>query len=56
LRDGINYESANVTPNRPQRDEISSEIVTLIEQFNYLDLELYDFANCLFTASLQELK
>jgi Sulfotransferase family len=54
--DKINYESANVTPNRPQRDEISPEIVSLIEKLNYLDMELYDFANSLFTKSLQELK
>ncbi|MGF1539105.1 MAG: sulfotransferase family 2 domain-containing protein [Pleurocapsa sp.] len=50
----IDYESANVTPNRPQRNEISPEIITLIEKLNYLDMELYDFANLLFTKSLQD--
>jgi hypothetical protein len=39
------YRSMNVTQNRPQRADISQQIIQLIEEKNSFDMELYEFAD-----------
>ncbi len=46
------YLRERVTRNRPKRDEIPPEDIALIETYNRMDLELYDFACDLFEEQL----
>ncbi|MFE4036270.1 hypothetical protein [Priestia sp. YIM B13489] len=40
----LNYEIANVTPNRPNKKQLPSKIIDAIKEKNELDIKLYTYA------------
>jgi hypothetical protein len=48
----LHYVKLNVTPGRPSRSRVSAALPRLIERYNALDVELYEYARGLFTAQL----
>ena len=48
----LNYVTLNVTPGRPARSSLPADLRRLIEQYNALDAELYQYAKALFTEQL----
>ncbi|MBM7691248.1 hypothetical protein JOC77_000653 [Peribacillus deserti] len=51
----ILYRKENITMNRPSRDEIPTDVINLIKQYNSLDIELYEFAKKLYQEKLHSL-
>lgn len=49
------YVSHNMTPNRPRKDQISSDVINLILCKNQLDFQLYEFAKELFEERIRSL-
>lgn len=47
------YQKHNVTPNRPEQEELSPQVLQEIRALNHLDIELYQFAEQLFDQKLQ---
>jgi len=43
------------TPNKPSLNEISKETLQIIEKYNELDIELYEFAKRMFAKAISEL-
>ncbi len=50
------FENYNVTPNRPDLEEIPDEIINIIKSKNEIDMDLYQFANQLLDEQLQSIK
>ena len=48
------YVSANVTSNRPKRDQIAAGELTIIQDNNYVDQSLYDLAREIFEKRIAE--
>ena len=48
------YVRQNVTDNRPRRDQFSPDIIEAIKAANWVDMELYAFAEELFQTALRE--
>ena len=48
------YVKQNVTRNRPSRDDVSFEDLRLVEKYNELDVELYEYAKANFEARLNQ--
>lgn len=51
----IHYKKRNVTKDRPSKEELSSTVINLIEKYNEMDLEVYEFAKQLLQQKLQSL-
>lgn len=49
------YVSHNITPHRPRKDQIPSEVIELILHKNQLDCQLYEFAKELFEERIASL-
>lgn len=50
----IYYVKRNVTVGRPSKKEISPQTLRTVEEYNALDMELYEFANRMFEEKLRE--
>ncbi|EKD96909.1 MAG: hypothetical protein ACD_23C01190G0004 [uncultured bacterium] len=50
-----NYPSINVAKWKPEQNEIPARTLRLIEKFNALDMELYDYATRLFAEKVEEI-
>ena len=50
------YVKENVTRNRPPREEISDDILAVMEKYNKLDIELYRYAQNIFEEQIGEKK
>ncbi|WP_445487020.1 sulfotransferase family 2 domain-containing protein [Niallia sp. 03133] len=51
----VNYTKKNITKNRPLKEEISSDLINLIKEYNALDIELYYFAKQLLEEKINNL-
>jgi hypothetical protein len=49
------YKRLNVTKNRPQRQNLSSNFISAVQQANLLDISLYEYAQTLFDAQIQQM-
>lgn len=50
------YEKVNVTPNRPKRADLTPDEIKAIEEFNGLDIELYQYGVQLFRDKLKQFR
>ncbi|MEH7380573.1 sulfotransferase family 2 domain-containing protein [Bacillus sp. JJ1533] len=51
----ISYERQNVTKNRPLKDQLSKDVLKIIEDNNKLDIELYQYAKGLLQKKIRAL-
>lgn len=50
----ISYTQKNTTRNRPHKEDIPKETISLIEKYNELDIELFDYARKLFEGLIEQ--
>ncbi|MFC4076066.1 sulfotransferase family 2 domain-containing protein [Salinithrix halophila] len=51
----LHYQKLNITPNRPQKNQLTDSIIQRIQERNALDVELYRFAKSLLEREIKSL-